>query len=135
MPVSYAANDADEDELARWYRRHRWLGWGCAGLFFGWCVRGGFGQGGWEPIGATWVYYPPSPVMIVLGWLIQALGGMLLLWGLGVTLKRRKRVAACGARGTFLPGVGGVPTVPPSGGTKSRLRLLAPPEADKRSRR
>jgi|GEM_PF-6714510 len=76
------------DDLARWYRGHRWFVWGGAGLFFGWCLRGGFGQGGYEQIHATWVYTPPSPFMDFLGWLIQALGGLLLLWGLAVTLQR-----------------------------------------------
>lgn len=94
MVVGYAAEDeavVGWTEVACWYRRHRWFVWGVAGLFFGWCLRGGFGQGGWVPIGATWVYSPPSSAMWFLGWAIQALGGALLLWGFAVQIQRRRR--------------------------------------------
>lgn len=92
MAIGYAA---EEDvfgwsDLARWYRGHRWLFWGFAGLFFGWCIRGGFGAGGWEPIHGTLVYIPSAPAMTFLGWVAQVLGGALLLWGVSHNLQRRK---------------------------------------------
>lgn len=102
MPIGYAAEDEvvfGWGDLARWYRGHRWLVWGCFGLLFGWCIRGGFGQGGYEQIHATWIHYPPSPAMTLLGWVIQSLGGALLLWGFAVQIqRRRKRTRRCRLR-------------------------------------